>query len=326
MTQRKLLARTERWAFKEPFVITGHTFTESDLLYVELTDAGAIGRGEAAGAYYRDESGASMLAELETVRDAIEAGADRSALQNLLPPGGARNALDCALWDLEAKQSGRSIWDLTGIEPRPTHTVLTIGIATPDEMGAVARTLDTARIKVKLNGELALERLRAVREARPDAELVVDVNQGWTLDQLRTFSPRFADLGVAMIEQPLPRGGDSGLEGYRPPVPVCADESCLDLTEFEQAARRYQVINIKLDKCGGLTEALQIARRARERGIDVMVGNMMGTSLAIAPGFVVAQLARFVDLDGPLFLTADRKCPMSIRHGEVTGPSSSLWG
>jgi L-Ala-D/L-Glu epimerase len=322
----KLEARAERWAFKQPFVITGHTFTESNLLYVRLSSAGATGHGEAAGAYYRNETSASMLAELETARAAIEAGADRAALQTLLPPGGARNALDCALWDLEAKQSGRTIWELTGITPATTHTVLTIGIGTPEAMAAAAATLDTTRIKVKLNGELVLERLGAVRRARPDAQIIVDANQGWNFAQLETVAPALAAMGVAMIEQPLPRGGDAELEGFRSPVPLCADESCLCLAEFAQAAKRYQVVNVKLDKCGGLTEALQIARVARERGIEVMIGNMMGTSLAMAPAFVIAQLSRFVDLDGPLFLQADREWPIAMRHGVVSEPSRELWG
>jgi L-alanine-DL-glutamate epimerase-like enolase superfamily enzyme len=165
-----------------------------------------------------------------------------------------------------------------------------------------------------------------VRKARPDAELIVDANQGWNLEQLSALAPELATLGVAMIEQPLPRGGDAELENYRSPVPLGADESCLGVAEFEQAARRYQVINIKLDKAGGLTEALELARLAEERGIELMVGNMMGTSLAMAPGFVVAQLCRFVDLDGALFLTKDRPCPMTYQHGVVSAPRPELWG
>lgn len=326
MSRRGLEARTERWEFRKPFVITGHTFTGADLLYVKVSQGAAAGHGEAAGVYYLQETGASMLRDLEGARTAIEEGADRQALQSLLPPGGARNAVDCALWDLEAKQSGRTIWELTGVEPGVTRTVLTIGIGSPEEMGATAATLDTDRIKVKLNGELPVERLSAVRAARPDAQIVVDVNQGWTFGQLRSLAPVFAELGVAMIEQPLPRGGDAELDGYRSPVPLCADESCLCLAEFEQAARRYQVVNIKLDKSGGLTEALAIARLAHARGIEVMIGNMMGTSLAMAPGFVVAQLARFVDLDGALFLTADREHPMNVRHGVIAAPGRALWG
>jgi L-alanine-DL-glutamate epimerase-like enolase superfamily enzyme len=325
-TRRKLDISTESWEFKQPFKITGHTFTTSDLLLVRISEGDQAGRGEAAGVYYLDETGASMAADAERVRAAIEGGADRRQLMDLLPPGGARNALDCALWDLEAKQAGKSVWELTGLEPGLTRTVLTIGIDTPEEMGRKASTIDSNRIKVKLDSHLPVERLSAVRSARPDAEIVVDVNQGWDFGLLAELAPRFAELGVAMIEQPLPRGGDSELEGYRSPVPLCADESCLSLAEFEPASRRYQVINIKLDKCGGLTEALELAELARQRGLDVMVGNMMGTSLAMAPGYVVAQLCRFVDLDGALFLKGDREHAMSYKHGVVSKPRRELWG
>ena len=323
---RRLTVTTESWAFREPFTITGYTFTTSELLLVTITDGVFAGRGEAAGAYYLGETGSSMVADVEKVRDAIEAGAGREELRELLPPCGARNALDCALWDLEAKASDTTIWALTGIEPQLTRTVLTIGIGTPDEMAAAARKLDSDRIKVKLDATLPAERVKAVRKARPNAEIIVDVNQGWTFDELVSLAPQFADLGVAMIEQPLRRGGDAELEGYRSPVPLGADESCLGVAEFADAARRYQVINIKLDKTGGLTEALELAGLAKASGLELMVGNMMGTSLAMAPGFVVAQLCRFVDLDGALFLTHDREHAMSYSYGVISTPSPELWG
>jgi L-alanine-DL-glutamate epimerase-like enolase superfamily enzyme len=327
MTRRRSLeVTTESWDFREPFTITGYTFTTSDLLLVTISDNGATGCGEAAGVYYLKENAERMRADVEQVRAAIERGADRADLQELLPPGGARNALDCALWDLEAKLEGTTVWEMTGIEPRETKTVLTIGIGTPEAMGEAARTLDSDRIKVKLDSEQPVERLRAVREARPDAEIIVDINQGWDFEQLQSVAPVFAGLDVALIEQPLPRGGDAELEGYRSPVPLGADESCLGLADFEAAAARYQVINIKLDKTGGLTEALELAARAKARGIGLMVGNMMGTSLAMAPGFVVAQLCRFVDLDGPLFLKHDRDHAMTYTHGVVTKPARALWG
>ncbi|MGA8204337.1 MAG: N-acetyl-D-Glu racemase DgcA [Woeseiaceae bacterium] len=323
---RQVTASADAWKFREPFRITGYTFTDVDLLYVSIAENGSSGRGEAAGVYYLEETGESMLADVASVREAVEAGAGREQLRKLLPPGGARNALDCALWDLEAKRQHKTIWELTGIEPGLTRSVLTIGIGTPDEMAEAARTLDSNRIKVKLDATTPVERLAAVRKVRPKEEIIVDVNQGWSFDQLVEIAPQLAELGVAMIEQPLPRGGDEALEGYQSPVPLCADESCLCVDDFEQVARRYQVINIKLDKTGGLTEALELAGLARARGIDLMVGNMMGTSLAMAPGFVVAQLCRFVDLDGALFLTKDRDHPMSYKHGVVSVPRSELWG
>jgi L-alanine-DL-glutamate epimerase-like enolase superfamily enzyme len=323
---RKVTLSTESWEFKTPLRITGYTFSVIQLLHAVIREKGATGCGEATGVYYLNETGDSMLAQAESVRAALEQGADRDELRSLLPPGGARNAIDCALWDLQAKSEHRSIWELTGIEPRQTRSVQTIGIGTPAEMASAAKAVDSGLIKVKLDGEIPLERIAAVCTARRDAEIVVDVNQGWTFEQLSDLAPRFADLGVAMIEQPLPRGRDAPLETYKSPVPLCADESCLDTSEFEQAARRYQMINIKLDKTGGLTEALELARLALARGIGLMVGNMGGTSLAMAPGFVVAQLCRFVDLDGALFLKRDREHPMSHDRGILSPPSPSLWG
>jgi len=324
--KREVVASAERWSFRTPFTITGYTFADVDLLYVSITENGARGFGEAAGVYYLGETGESMVAQIESVRSALERGADREALRKLLPAGGARNAVDCALWDLEAKLKRQSIWQLTGIEPGVTQSVYTIGLDTPENMAREAVLLDNTKIKVKLNGDAPLERITGICAARPDAEIIVDVNQGWTFEQLVELAPKFKELGVAMIEQPLPRGGDEALATYDPPIMLCADESCLDTSEFEQASRRYQMINIKLDKTGGLTEALDLARMAKAGGIELMVGNMMGTSLAMAPGYVLAQLCRFIDLDGALFLTADREHPMSYHHGILTRPSPELWG
>lgn len=325
-TTRKLRVNVEPWELKQPFKITGHVFVAPDLVQVEITEKGLTGRGEGAGVYYLAESGSGMLAQIESVREAIEHGADRNTLRQLLPHGGARNALDCAMWDLEAKLTGKSIWELTGITPRKTSTVYTVGIDTPAEMARQAGMLETRMLKVKLDNELSLERITAVCAARPDAEIIVDINQGWTFPQLVELAPRFQQLGVAMIEQPLPRGDDAELEDYDSPITLCADESCLDTGEFEQAARRYQMINIKLDKTGGLTEALDLAKMARERDIELMVGNMVGTSLAMAAGYVVAQLCRFVDLDGALFLKRDCEHPMSYIGGVVSQPTTELWG
>lgn len=323
---RKMTFSAESWELRKPFTITGHTFTDVDLLYVSISESGSIGHGESTGVYYLHDTAASMLAEVGSVQAAIEGGADRQQLRELLPPGGARNAIDCALWDLEAKQKNTTIWKLTGIEPGPTRTALTIGIGTPEEMAETAKSLDSSLIKVKLDAQTPLERISAVRAARPDSEIIVDVNQGWTFEQLAELAPKLEQLGVAMIEQPLPRGGDEALEGFVSPVPLCADESCRCVSELEQAARRYQVINIKLDKTGGLTEALELAELVQARGLDLMVGNMIGTSLAMAPGFVIAQLCRFVDLDGALFLKKDRANPMSYEHGVVSIPRPALWG
>ncbi|MGA0103285.1 MAG: N-acetyl-D-Glu racemase DgcA [Steroidobacteraceae bacterium] len=325
-TRRQLGVQVEAREFKQPFRITGHTFSVADIILVTLREGDVVGQGEACGVYYLNENSGTMRSQVEAVTEAMEQGADRQALLQLLPAGGARNALDCALWDLEAKLTGKSIWELTGIVPRETRTVLTVGIDTPAVMADQAAKLKTDRIKVKLSGDQPLERIRAVRAARPEASLIVDANQGWSFDQLLGLVPHFAELGIAMIEQPLPRGGDEALEGFKSPVPLCADESCLHTGEFEQAARRYDMINIKLDKTGGLTEALRLIEMAEARGIGLMVGNMMGTSLAMAPGYVVAQHCRFVDLDGPCFLKEDREPAMAYNNGLISAPSRALWG
>ncbi len=316
----------ESWPLLEPFVITGHTWTHCDVLVVSITENGVTGRGEATGVYYLDETAESMYQQAHGIQQKLEQGISREQLQSLLPAGGARNAIDCALWDLEAKKSGQSVFELTGIPSSPVNTVITVTIDTPEEMANKARAITSRQIKVKLDGELPLERITAVCNARPDADIVVDVNQGWSFSQLMELAPQFKTLGIKMIEQPLPRGEDDALEGYQSPIILCADESCLDTSELEQAAKRYQMVNIKLDKTGGLTEALNMARRAKEKGMTLMIGNMTGTSLAMAPAYVVAQLCDFVDLDGALFLVGDRSHPMSYERGIVTGLSSQLWG
>jgi len=324
----KLSLHGERWDAITPFRITGHTFDAFESLVVEVADGGCSGRGEALGVYYLDENVASMAAQVESVAARIEAGIDRAALQSLLPPGGARNAVDCALWDLEAKRAGRRVWELAGIEPGPLETVFTIGIeATPEDMAAKAAAAQGhGLLKIKLDGHQPLERLQAIRRARPDARIVVDANQGWTFAQLRTLAPAFAELGVQMIEQPLPRGADAPLEGYRAPLPLCADESCLHLGELEQAARRYQMINIKLDKTGGLTHGLELARAARAQGLGLMVGCMAGSSLAMAPAVMLGWLCDLVDVDGPLLQKRDRLDGIRYDRGQVSVFGASLWG
>jgi L-alanine-DL-glutamate epimerase-like enolase superfamily enzyme len=323
---REVTYSTEQWKLEAPFRITGHVFHVIEMLHVKISQNGIEGRGEAAGVYYLNETGDSIHADAESVRDALELGADRETLRMLLPAGGARNAIDCALWDLEAKLSGQSIWDMTGIAPQKTQSFFTVGIDTPEKMAEKALSLDSSKLKVKLDGELPLECISAVRAARPDAEIIVDVNQGWSFAQLVELAPKFKALNISMIEQPLPRGADQELEGYDSPVPLCADESCLTTDEFAQAARRYQIINIKLDKTGGLTEALDLAKMAREHGKDLMIGNMVGTSLGMAPGYVIAQLCKFVDLDGTLYLNGDREHPMTFEQGFMSRPESMLWG
>jgi L-alanine-DL-glutamate epimerase-like enolase superfamily enzyme len=316
----------EFWEIKTPFRITGHTFNGAEMLYVSISENGQRGHGEATGVYYLGETASSMLAQAESIRSQLEQGASRQQLLDLLPAGGARNAIDCALWDLEAKQAGTRIWTLTGIVPGQIISVNTVGLGSPEEMAANARTLNTPRLKVKLSDDDPLARITAVREARPDAQIIVDVNQGWSFAQLTDLAPKLRTLAIAMIEQPLPRGADEELQGYKPPVPLCADESCLDTSEFEQAAQRYQMINIKLDKTGGLTEALELAQMAIDHDMGIMVGNMLGTSLAMAPGYVIAQMCQYVDLDGALFLKQDREPAMHFKNGILSAPEPGLWG
>ncbi|WP_116364823.1 dipeptide epimerase [Parahaliea mediterranea] len=318
----------KRLPLRIPFSITGYTFEHVDALQVSLTQDGVSGRGEGIGIYYLDETADSMRAQLESIRSDVEGGIDRTSLLERLPPGGARNALDCALWDLEAKRSGTAIWELLALQPRPLVTVATVGIGTPEQMAEAAlRYAQYDKIKVKLSADEPIARLEAIRAARPDASILIDVNQGWSFDELREYAPAVARLNVDMIEQPLPRGGDDILEGYRSPVPLGADESCLSLAEYAKAARCYDVISIKLDKCGGLTEALQIVDNAQRDGKELMVGNMVGTSLSMAPAFVVGQHCRFVDIDGPLLLEGDIEHALDYATGGVVGlPSPQLWG
>lgn len=324
----KLGIHMERWPAMQPFRIANKVWNSFDSVVVELSDENRVGRGEALGVFYLNEHADLLAEQIESVRDRIAAGIDRVALQTLLPPGGARNALDCALWDLEAKVRGRSIWDLTQVTPRPLHTVFTIGLeSTPQLMAAKAAAVpEYTLLKLKLDGDRPLERVRAIRAARPDARLVVDANQSWRFSELAELAPAFADLGVEMIEQPLPRGGDASLEGYRSPLPLCADESCLHLGELEQAAGRYQMINIKLDKTGGLTHALELVRAARARSLGVMVGCMAGSSLAMAPAFVIGCLSDFVDIDGPLLQKSDRLPGISYDQGRVSVFGPEVWG
>jgi L-alanine-DL-glutamate epimerase-like enolase superfamily enzyme len=313
---------------KNPFSITGYVFTDIDTVRVSLEEDGVVGRGEGIGVYYTGDVADTMVSELEAISSAVESGLGRDGVQDLLPPGGARNALDCALWDLDAKRNGKTIWQLLAMSPRPLTTVCTIGIDTPEKMAEAAKNLSAyPKLKIKLSGDKPIERLEAIRAVRPDARMIIDVNQGWTFDELREYTPRAKTLGVDMIEQPLLRGSDEDLEGYASEVPLGADESCLGLAEYEVVKRRYDVINIKLDKCGGLTEGLEIVKRALKDGKELMIGNMTGSSLSMAPAYVIGQFCRFVDIDGPLFLAGDIENGLQYRDGgHVDLPSAALWG
>lgn len=312
-----------------PFRIAGHVFEAMPATVVTLRDGVHTGRGEGAGVYYNDDRPETMLATLEALRPHIEAGIDREALRALLPPGGARNALDCALWELEAQRAGVPVRALAGLEStRPLLTTFTVGADTPDVMAARAAAYTQARaLKLKLTGEADLDaaRVRAVRARCPGVWIAVDANQGYTVATLPALLPALLDAGIGLLEQPCVRGQEAALAGIARPLPFAADESILDLAELEARHHHFDVINIKLDKCGGLTEGLLMARRARALGKQVMVGNMCGTSLAAAPAFVLGQLCDVVDLDGPVFLRQDRSPGVVYADGFIHCPDS-VWG
>ena len=312
-----------------PFRISGHVFELLDVVVVTLRDGEHRGRGEAAGVYYLDDTAAPMAAALAGVRSVVEQGVDRAQLQELLPPGGARNALDCALWDLDAHRCGVPVWQLAGLPPpKSLLTTFTLGAEDPGVMAAGARQFTQARaLKLKLTGDLPLDvaRVQAVRVARPDVWLGVDANQGYSIESLVPLIDALVANNVSLLEQPLRRGREADLDGVRSPIPIAADESALTLGDLHALQGRVQVVNIKLDKCGGLTAGLAMAREAQRLGFKLMVGNMVGTSLAMAPAFVLGQLCDVVDLDGPTFLVRDRTPSIAYADGRVWS-GAQVWG
>lgn len=317
------------WPFKHAFRRANAVSTHASTIQVMVSDGASVGRGEALGVRYHDETPDSLLAQLDAVRGAFESRASvtREELQGWLPDGGARNAVDCALWDLEAKAAGRRAWHLAGIEVVPLTTAITLSVDSPENMEEAARQLGRHDVlKLKLEGDGDLERVQAVRRARPDVALIVDANQSWSERQLAEFVGPFHALGVSLIEQPLPVGMDGMLVDYDGPIPLCADESCQTADSLPELVGRYRVVNIKLDKSGGLTEALKMAALARELKLDLMVGCMGGSSLAMAPAFVVGQLCAFVDLDGPLLSAQDVEHPIRYEGSLMHPPDPRLWG
>ena len=328
MPKKTLIAYQESWPIRGSFRISRGAKTSADVVVVEISDGVHTGRGECVPYPRYGESPSTVLDEISTVRGPISHGATRQDILSLMSSGAARNAVDCALWDLEAKQTGRSVADLAGIaESGPLITAFTLSLDTPEKMAAAAN-LNAHRplIKLKLGGEGDIERVAAVRKAAPKSRFIVDANEAWDFPMMERYFPAMADLGVELIEQPLPAGQDDGLSDLVRPVPICADESCHDTSTLDQVAANYDYINIKLDKTGGLTEALQMAEVARDFGLGIMVGCMLGTSLGMAPAMLLGGLARFVDLDGPLLLDKDR--PNGIHFDEsVMHPSThELWG
>lgn len=325
---RCLEVRAERWPLAQAFVISRGAKTEADVVVAEVRDGAYRGRGEATPYARYGETMEGVVAELEATAARVEAGLDRAALQVLLPAGAARNALDCALWDLQAKQAGRRAWELAGrARLDPVKTCFTLSLGTPAAMAEVARA--NARrpmLKLKIGGPDDLDAVIAVRDAAPRARLVVDANEALRFDDLMRLAPEFARLDVRLLEQPLPAGQDDALEGYASPVPLCADESLHTRAELAACASRYAFVNVKLDKAGGLTEALALVGEARARGLGLMVGCMVATSLAMAPAMILAQGAEVVDLDGPLLLARDREPGLTITGSLIEPPPAALWG
>ena len=315
--------------FAEPFRITGYVFEAMPSIVASISEADRVGRGEAAGVYYLGDDQDHMVEMVEQARDAIESGLSRSDLQIVLSPCGARNALDCALWELEARLAHIPVWQLAGVpSPKPLVTTFTLPADDPSTLASKVGRFDFAKaIKIKLDGDIDVdrERIAIVRRARPEAWLAVDANQGFSPAGLEELARILRDFSVALVEQPLKRGEEAALEGWMPGIPVAADESILDLRELQDRARYFDVINIKLDKCGGLTEALKMARAGRLMGKQLMVGNMGGSTLAMAPGFVLAQLCDVVDLDGPYGLADDPLAERIYREGTIYVPES-IWG
>lgn len=329
MSKRSLSVVAETLQLRAPFKISNHTFREAPVVVATISEAGVSGRGEASGVFYRDDDVAVMLAAIESVRPAIEAGMSREELQRALPPGGARNALDCALWDLQAKQERKPVWQIANLpRPKPLQTTVTLSAESPAVMAQTARELlGFQAIKIKLTGDVTVDaqRVAAVRVARPDAWLSVDANQGYTAETIRAILPALASARISLIEQPLPRGREADLDGLRVPIPIAADESVLGLDEVSRLVGRFDVMNIKLDKCGGLTEALLMAAEARRLGLRLMVGSMACSSWAMAPAYLLAQLCEFVDLDGPLGLANDRSPGVRYESGYIHC-DDAVWG
>ena len=320
---------TERWSYRTPFRIARGVETELAVIVVRLTDAlGRSGWGEAAGVDYDGETIGSMIAELDLVRPRLTDGLTRAALQDLLPAGGARNALDCALWDLEAKATGVPVWRTAGLDRiGPVTTAMTIGIGSDDEVRAKARAIrGWPLIKIKADAVSHLGPVRIAHQECPTARFIVDANQSWTVDLLNRLGPALVDLNVVLIEQPVKKGTDAQLAGYTGTIPLAADESCVDRSSLPGLRGLYHVVNIKLDKTGGLTEALALAAEARAHGLGIMIGCMAGSSLAMAPAAIIAQQARFIDLDGPLLHSADRPNGLRYDLGVMSFPSAALWG
>jgi L-alanine-DL-glutamate epimerase-like enolase superfamily enzyme len=324
----ELSVRIERWPLAGAFTISRGTKTEAVVVVAELIDGTHRGRGESVPYARYGETPDGIVAAIEAMGPALRQGLSRAELQGAMPAGAARNALDCAYWDVNAKAAGLRAYEIAGLAaPKPRITAYTISLAAPAAMAEAAeRAAGRPLLKVKLGGEGDGERIAAVRRAAPRAELIVDANEGWAADDLAQNLAACADAGVTLIEQPLPEGKDDALARIKRAIPVCADESVHDRASLDALAGKYDAVNIKLDKTGGLTEALALIAEAERRGFTIMVGCMVATSLAMAPAMLIAQRARVVDLDGPLLLAKDRAEGLRYDGSLAYPPGAALWG
>ena len=323
----KIEAREEVWPLREAFRISRGSRTEAQVVVATVSDGQHIGRGEAVPIKRYNQTIASVVAQIESINGGKQL--DRQSLSKLLPAGAARNAIDCALWDLEAKISGKRVWEAANVVMKPeVETSFTISLDSPDKMATAAKANALAPIlKLKLGGDDAdLARVESVRGAAPDARLIIDANESWSPEHYRIVAPKLKQLGVELIEQPFPANSDDVLENLDHPISVCADESCHTSEDLPRLANRYEMINVKLDKAGGLTEGLNLCGRAREAGFKLLIGCMVGTSLSMAPARVLASVADYVDLDGPLLLARDREYGLAYRSGKIAIPRRELWG
>lgn len=326
MAKRIVTATTEQFNTRATFAIARHTYTYAEVVTVTVEQDGKVGRGEGYGVYYHDETPATLHEDIARAAPLVEDGATRADLLEQLPPGGARCALDAALWDLEAKLSGIPVAQRLAADGRPLPTTMTIGIAEPSVMAEAARVAHSRLLKIKLSGEGDLERIDAIRRAVPDHRLMVDANQSWANLDIERHIADLVRFGVELVEQPVPAGEDALLQGLRRTIPICADESVQDRGTLEAVRGLYDYVNVKLDKTGGLTEALIVNEQALAMGFKLMTGCMLNTSLGIAPAYYAAGQSDFVDLDSPLLLAEDRDAPVQYADGRIVQPSAQLWG
>ncbi len=320
----KITVKDNSFRLKQPFIISRGARSFANVLTVEIEEHGFVGRGECVPYKRYGETLASVTETIQMVAPPL----NRETLQNMLPPGAARNALDCALWDLEAKKNGKAVWQLAGIKQlNPLISTYTISLNTPEEMYSEAlANRDRPVLKVKLGGNGDIARIETIRQAAPDAKVIVDANESCSQNDFPDLLAKLEELDISLVEQPFPAGQDQFLNGFESPIPICADESCHDRTSLDDLVGKYSMINIKLDKAGGLTEALHLLKKGRGMGFDIMVGCMIGSSLAMAPAMLVAQYASIVDLDGPLLLAEDRQHGLSFEGSKIFPPEATLWG